>query len=43
MENCVKYECYGRPLVMLWTLNTFRKRVKDVVTSKGIQVGIEWK
>jgi len=24
-------------------LNTFRKRVKNVVTSKGIQVGIECK
>ena len=24
-------------------LNTFRKRVKNVVTSKGIEVGIEYK
>jgi hypothetical protein len=27
----------------IYTINTFRKRVKNAVTSKGIQVGIECK
>jgi hypothetical protein len=31
------------PASFLCKLNTFRKRVKNVVTSKGIQVGTECK
>ena len=33
----------GLPASFPFKLNTFRKRIKNVVTSKGIQVGIEFK
>jgi hypothetical protein len=33
----------GLLVTILCKLNTFRKRVKNVVTSKGIEVGIEFK
>jgi hypothetical protein len=32
-----------RPLVMLWSISTFRKRVRNVVTSEAIQLGVEGK
>jgi len=36
--------CYKDKLVVVRIVwHTFRKRVKNVVTSKGIQVGIECK
>ena len=45
--NTAIKSCYqlpaGLPESFRCKLNTFRKRVKNVVTSKGLQVGIECK
>jgi hypothetical protein len=52
MKNVGKYSLVNRtirswnqlPAILLvsfpWRINTFRKRVKNVVTSKGIQMGV---